>query len=166
MAHHDTFGARETGDTGSAAEQLPCHGTTGGAEADSEDRRPVEVVTPEHDPAAGDLEGAAHPERHSPLAPFEHIGSFGENDTTRGSDVVDVGAEPGAVAGQRAQLFLGGVEAAVELGGTVTGEHGVGLLKRHGMTREMSETALDMHRAIKNALDPRGILNPGKIFSM
>ncbi|MET7682058.1 FAD-linked oxidase C-terminal domain-containing protein [Streptomyces sp. NPDC005423] len=53
---------------------------------------------------------------------------------------------------------------ALELGGTVTGEHGVGLLKRTGLTQELSPAVLDMHRAVKRALDPAGILNPGKIF--
>ncbi|MET0448607.1 MAG: FAD-linked oxidase C-terminal domain-containing protein [Aeromicrobium sp.] len=53
---------------------------------------------------------------------------------------------------------------ALELGGTVTGEHGVGLLKRSGLRRELSDDVLLMHRAVKNALDPRNILNPGKVF--
>ena len=49
------------------------------------------------------------------------------------------------------------------MGGTVTGEHGVGLLKRAGMQREVGPVALAMQRAIKDALDPQGILNPGKV---
>jgi glycolate oxidase len=53
---------------------------------------------------------------------------------------------------------------ALELGGTVTGEHGVGLLKRSGLERELSDDVLAMHRAVKTALDPRNILNPGKVF--
>jgi glycolate oxidase len=57
------------------------------------------------------------------------------------------------------------IDAALSLGGTVTGEHGVGLLKRRGLAQEAGEAVLDMHAAIKNALDPAGILNPGKIFS-
>jgi glycolate oxidase len=56
------------------------------------------------------------------------------------------------------------VAAALELGGTVTGEHGVGLLKRDGAARELGPGVLAMHRAIKAALDPRGILNPGKVI--
>ncbi|MDX1892018.1 FAD-linked oxidase C-terminal domain-containing protein, partial [Mycolicibacterium sp. 050158] len=48
--------------------------------------------------------------------------------------------------------------------GTITGEHGVGLLKRGGLVNELSPTVLGLHRAIKYALDPAGILNPGKIF--
>ncbi|AXX29819.1 FAD-binding protein [Actinosynnema pretiosum subsp. pretiosum] len=56
------------------------------------------------------------------------------------------------------------VAAALELGGTVTGEHGVGLLKRPGLAAELSPEVLAMHRAVKAALDPSGLLNPGKAF--
>jgi glycolate oxidase len=51
---------------------------------------------------------------------------------------------------------------ALDLGGTVTGEHGVGLLKRAGLERELSGEVMAMQRAVKAALDPHGILNPGK----
>jgi glycolate oxidase len=60
--------------------------------------------------------------------------------------------------------FDGILDAALSLGGTITGEHGVGLLKRGGLVNELSPTVLGLHRAIKKALDPAGILNPGKIF--
>jgi glycolate oxidase len=56
------------------------------------------------------------------------------------------------------------VADASELGGTVTGEHGVGLLKRAGLRAELSPAVLEMHRAVKRALDPHNIMNPGKIF--
>ncbi|MEU1972759.1 FAD-linked oxidase C-terminal domain-containing protein [Microbacterium sp. NPDC019599] len=50
------------------------------------------------------------------------------------------------------------------LGGTVTGEHGVGLLKLPGAAEELSPVVQDLHSRIKHALDPRSILNPGKAF--
>ena len=75
-------------------------------------------------------------------------------------------AEPGDTAARdRAKLaFEEILTEALDLGGTVTGEHGVGLLKRAGLSRELSPAVLEMHRAVKAALDPYGILNPGKIF--
>ncbi|UIJ33446.1 FAD-binding oxidoreductase [Allobranchiibius sp. GilTou73] len=63
----------------------------------------------------------------------------------------------------RAQdAFTAIIDAALAAGGTVTGEHGVGLLKRAGMERELGPQVVAMQRAVKAALDPHGILNPGK----
>ena len=53
---------------------------------------------------------------------------------------------------------------ALDLGGTLTGEHGVGTLKRHWLGRELGEASMAAHYAIKKALDPLGILNPGKVI--
>lgn len=52
--------------------------------------------------------------------------------------------------------------AAIELGGTLTGEHGVGVLKRPWLEGEFDPDTLAVHRQIKQALDPDGLLNPGK----
>ncbi|MFG3119677.1 FAD-binding oxidoreductase [Streptomyces sp. NPDC048197] len=52
----------------------------------------------------------------------------------------------------------------LSLGGTITGEHGVGLLKKDWLARELGPVALELHRNIKQVFDPRGILNPGKLF--
>jgi len=73
-------------------------------------------------------------------------------------------AKPGDEAErQRAQEAFEVILAdALALGGTVTGEHGVGLLKRAGLGRELSAPVVAMQRAVKAALDPHGILNPGK----
>jgi D-lactate dehydrogenase (cytochrome) len=62
------------------------------------------------------------------------------------------------------QLADRAVERALAFGGTSTGEHGVGLGKRHYLVAEHGEAALDVMRALKTALDPRGILNPGKLL--
>jgi len=64
----------------------------------------------------------------------------------------------------RAQAaFTDIIDAALELGGTVTGEHGVGLLKMDGLAKELDPAVLDMHYSVKRALDPHNILNPGKV---
>lgn len=52
----------------------------------------------------------------------------------------------------------------LELGGTITGEHGVGVLKKEWLAREIGPVGVEMQRAIKTAFDPLGILNPGKLF--
>ena len=54
---------------------------------------------------------------------------------------------------------------ALELDGTATGEHGVGIGKARYMAREHGETVVEMMRAIKETVDPQGIMNPGKIFA-
>ncbi|GAA2029260.1 FAD-linked oxidase C-terminal domain-containing protein [Pseudokineococcus marinus] len=51
---------------------------------------------------------------------------------------------------------------AQRLGGTLTGEHGVGLLKRAWLREELGDVSMDVHAAVKAAFDPLGILNPGK----
>ena len=54
------------------------------------------------------------------------------------------------------------LDVALRLEGTVTGEHGVGLLKRRALAEELDEPARELHARLKDAFDPRGILNPGK----
>ncbi|WP_310449113.1 FAD-binding oxidoreductase [Sulfuritalea sp.] len=50
------------------------------------------------------------------------------------------------------------------LGGSISAEHGLGQLKREEVLRYKSETEMDMMRAVKQALDPRGLMNPGKLL--
>ena len=58
------------------------------------------------------------------------------------------------------------VNRALRLGGTCTGEHGVGLHKMDFLRHETGEGAVEIMRTIKRALDPHNIMNPGKIFSI
>lgn len=55
---------------------------------------------------------------------------------------------------------------AVALGGTLSGEHGIGTMKRAFMTNELGESGIRFQKAIKQALDPNNLLNPGKIFPL
>jgi len=55
-------------------------------------------------------------------------------------------------------------DACTRLGGTLTGEHGVGLLKKRWLEGELGERGLDLQRQIKSVFDPTGILNPGKVY--
>lgn len=55
-------------------------------------------------------------------------------------------------------------EAAVDLGGTLSGEHGIGLLKQPFMARRLSPLVLELMRRVKATFDPNGILNPGKML--
>jgi glycolate oxidase len=70
-------------------------------------------------------------------------------------------ADPDAVA--RAEAVVDEtVRTALELGGTVTGEHGIGSLKARHLASQLGDDVLSLTRQVKAALDPQGILNPGK----
>ncbi|MOA16997.1 putative FAD-linked oxidoreductase [compost metagenome] len=57
------------------------------------------------------------------------------------------------------------MELAVKLGGTLSGEHGIGLIQQPFMNIKFSEVSLQLMRSIKNVFDPKGILNPGKMIN-
>ena len=84
----------------------------------------------------------------------------------------DGNLHPNIITDQRNREEMKRVEAAVEeifdaaiaLGGTLSGEHGIGLMKAPFMERELGPEGLRMMRLIKQAWDPNNILNPGKIF--
>jgi glycolate oxidase len=71
-----------------------------------------------------------------------------------------------AGAARAAVAFDAILDVALELGGTVTGEHGVGLLKRRSLGDELPAPVRTLHQAVKAAWDPRGILNPGKALPL
>src|SRR5579875_3913591 len=66
---------------------------------------------------------------------------------------------------KRAFVAFGAVmDLALELGGTITGEHGVGRLKKDWLPAYLGDDVMALTRTIKNALDPQGILNPGAVL--
>jgi glycolate oxidase len=64
------------------------------------------------------------------------------------------------VTGAAREIF----ESAVALGGTLSGEHGIGLLKKQFLELDLGADVIDLMRRIKDAIDPNGLMNPGKIF--
>ncbi len=70
------------------------------------------------------------------------------------------GAEMARVELAMQEIF----DFAVSLGGTITGEHGVGIAKKPFLPRAIGNASLSLMKQLKQALDPLGILNPGKIF--
>ncbi|ANZ39842.1 FAD-linked oxidase [Lentzea guizhouensis] len=62
------------------------------------------------------------------------------------------------------QAFDSVLALGLSLGGTVTGEHGIGRLKRDWLAREIGEVGMAVHRSVKQALDPHGVLNPGAVL--
>ncbi|AYG04509.1 FAD-binding oxidoreductase [Gryllotalpicola protaetiae] len=76
--------------------------------------------------------------------------------------VVDGGAVTPVVQQAADALF----RVALALGGTLTGEHGVGILKRHHLIDELGPDSYALQRQVKTVFDPRGILNPGKVFEI
>jgi len=70
------------------------------------------------------------------------------------------GSVPAVIWAAAGELFA----AALRLGGTLTGEHGVGLLKRAWLRDELGDAQVDLQRQLKAVFDPLGLLNPGKVF--
>ncbi|UOQ44468.1 FAD-binding protein [Halobacillus salinarum] len=85
----------------------------------------------------------------------------------------DGNLHPNVLCDKRDQEEMGRVEkaveeifeAAIELGGTLSGEHGIGTMKAPFLESELGPVGVDMMRRIKNSWDPNGIMNPGKIFA-
>ncbi|MGW2419289.1 FAD-binding oxidoreductase [Streptomyces sp. NPDC001709] len=73
-------------------------------------------------------------------------------------------AEDGEESRRARESFDEIMALGLELGGTITGEHGVGVLKKEWLAREIGPVGVEMQRAVKHAFDPLGILNPGKVL--
>ncbi len=80
-------------------------------------------------------------------------------DAAAGADARD--GVPDVIWAAAAELF----HAALRLGGTLTGEHGVGVLKRRWLVDELGEDQWELQRQIARVFDPAGIMNPGKVFT-
>ena len=76
--------------------------------------------------------------------------------------MVDESSDAQKAASERAldELFQG----VIALGGTITGEHGIGIAKGPWWPLAAPEPVRELHRRVKHALDPLGILNPGKFL--
>ena len=94
------------------------------------------------------------------------IGTFGH--------MGDGNLHPTFLTNERNVEEMGRVEAAMKeifdfavgLGGTITGEHGVGLAKKNFLRQALGELNVGLMRRIKRTLDPENLLNPGKIFDV
>jgi len=102
--------------------------------------------------------GAVAAEHGVPIGVVGHAG-----DGNLHPNIVVDRADPSSVE-RGGRAFDAIMDLTLRLGGTCTGEHGVGLLKRGWLAREIGPVGMRVHRAIKDALDPAGILNPGKIL--
>ncbi len=92
------------------------------------------------------------------------IGVFGHaGDGNMHPTIIHDADDPASLAAAR-RAFDAITGVALDLGGTITGEHGVGRLKRDWLPRELDDGALAASYAVKQALDPTGILNPGCVL--
>ena len=95
--------------------------------------------------------------------PYYIVGHVGDGNFHLAYLVKDGDAAERATAETLSQRM---VQRALALGGTCTGEHGIGLHKIGFLVEEAGEGAVAMMRTLKRALDPKNILNPGKIFTL
>ena len=93
------------------------------------------------------------------------VGTFGHAGDGNFHPTVVYERDDDAAASDALATFDEIVSLALSLGGTMTGEHGVGLLKARHLAHELGEPTMAAHAAIKRTFDPRGVLNPGKILA-
>ncbi|EQD44056.1 FAD linked oxidase domain protein [mine drainage metagenome] len=89
-----------------------------------------------------------------PLHTFAHLGE--------GSLHPNYVVDPASPRAERVRAAL--YRAALDLGGTISGEHGIGRLKRGYLAREVGPVAVRLLRSVRAACDPDGILNPGTLY--
>jgi len=97
-------------------------------------------------------------QRNLPIAIFGHI-----SDGNLHPNILFDQADPEEM--ERVEAATGDIfEVATSVGGTLSGEHGIGLLKQKYLSLDLPEGTVEVMRTIKKALDPHNIMNPGKIF--
>jgi len=95
--------------------------------------------------------------RHGlPACSWGHAGDGNLHSTFLVASDDEAGLARAALAAE--ELFA----LAVRLGGSISGEHGVGWMKRGQLARQWGPRALELHAEIKRTFDPKGLLNPGK----
>ncbi len=105
--------------------------------------------------------------RYSPVSAFRaRFASFGHiGDGNVHYDVLGPeGSEPDVLEPVRPQIESAVYDVIGEFSGSISAEHGVGRHRRDTLAKRKSAVELDMMRAIKKALDPKGIMNPGKML--
>ena len=128
-----------------------------GRRADGGRRRPAQ-------PRARDARGDRGDRRAAPacaIGTFGHAGDGNLHPTFVLDRDEDEAAAVPRLEAARSDLY----EAALALGGTVTGEHGIGVARRDWLVRQRGEDAVAVMRAIKHALDPQDLLNPGRVLA-
>jgi len=116
-------------------------------------REDVAVPVGEVDRLVAELRAIARSEQ-VPVYLYGHLGE--------GSLHPNYAVEPTTAKAERIRGSV--LRAARALGGTISAEHGIGVLKRSYLTDELGATAVELLRAVKRACDPDGILNPGKLY--
>lgn len=92
-----------------------------------------------------------------PIACFGHAG-----DGNIHVNIMVDGIDDPAVRARSDEALDTLFKAVLDLGGTISGEHGIGIAKKRWFEEALDPGALDLHRRLKTVLDPDGILNPGK----
>ena len=89
-------------------------------------------------------------------------GHAGDGNIHPGVQLMEITPEMEQKAEEAIRLMI---EKGIELGGTVSGEHGIGLHKSQYIEKELGKVQIELMKRIKYAFDPRGIMNPGKIWT-
>jgi glycolate oxidase len=103
-----------------------------------------------------------------PLPTYGHAADGNVHTQSMRVSIADgvLGAEIGGWQEKHEAVRAGIYADAIARGGVISGEHGIGLVKKDYLAKNIGEGAVAAMRAVKRALDPKGILNPGKIFDV